>query len=390
METADGPTASCADSSAADRVPDGVAINAAKIRADMRGHPDCASTSANLSTNLPSRSVIVGPLSARWPSPRHSIQHSRSSRTTCIIRIMANHVELQQITKSFGRTRALDGFDLAVRPGEVHGLLGPNGAGKSTTIRILLGMLHAQEGRARVLGQDPWMAAPEVRARLAYVPGDVSLWPNLTGGEIIDLLARMHGGEDRARRDALIERFQLDATKRSRTYSKGNRQKVGLISALSVTAELLILDEPTSGLDPLMEDVFKQCIKDARDEGRTVLLSSHILSEVEQLCDRVSIVRAGRVVDVGTLAELRGHGATVVNATLTRIPAGLEQLPGVENVSIDGHRVELTTTAFDDVMALFASCGIEVLIVAPPTLEDLFLHYYEQDGADRDRVGASA
>ena len=303
---------------------------------------------------------------------------------------MTDPVELHHITKTFGRTRALDGMDLTIRPGEVHGLLGPNGAGKSTTLRVLLGMLRADSGTARVLGRDPSTAAPEVRGRLAYVPGDVSLWPNLTGGEIIDLLARMHGGEDRRRRDALIERFELDPTKRSRTYSKGNRQKVGLVSALSVTAELLILDEPTTGLDPLMEDVFKQCVGEARDAGRTVLLSSHILSEVEQLCDRVSIVRAGNVVDTGTLAELRGHATTVITATLTHPPTGLDALPGIEKLTVDGNRVELTATRLDEVMTRLVSFGIETLTVAPPTLEDLFLHYYGQSGADVGRVGATA
>ena len=294
---------------------------------------------------------------------------------------MAGVVELQQVTKSFGHVRALTGVNLTVDAGEVHGFLGPNGAGKSTTIRVMLGMLHADSGSVRVLGEDPWAAPAEVRSRLAYVPGDVSLWPNLTGGEVIDLLARMHGGEDRTRRDALIDRFELDPTRRCRTYSKGNRQKVGLISALSVSAELLILDEPTSGLDPLMEEVFKQCVTEARDRGRTVLLSSHILSEVEQLCDVVSIVRAGTVVETGSLANLRGHASTVVTATLTRPPANLDHIPGVKQVRIDGTHVALTTTGFDDVMTSLASFGIETLTVAPPTLEDLFLHYYDQSPA---------
>ncbi|WP_431818052.1 ATP-binding cassette domain-containing protein [Gordonia jacobaea] len=303
---------------------------------------------------------------------------------------METSVALQHITKSFGHARALNGLDLAIGMGEVHGLLGPNGAGKSTTIRVLLGMLHADSGIARVLGQDPWTAMPEVRGRLAYVPGDVSLWPNLTGGEVIDLLARMHGGEDRARRDELIERFELDPTKRCRTYSKGNRQKVGLVSALSVAAELLILDEPTTGLDPLMEEVFKQCVSESRRAGQTILLSSHILSEVEQLCDRVSIVRDGQVVDTGTLAELRGHATTLVTATLTRPPTGLDALSGIERVTVDGNRVELTTTRFDQVMTRLASFGIETLTVAPPTLEDLFLHYYDQTDTARSRVEATA
>lgn len=303
---------------------------------------------------------------------------------------MTDIVELDGITKSFGRVRALDGVTLSVRQGEVHGLLGPNGAGKSTIIRVLLGMLHADGGRARVFGQDPWSSAPAVRARLAYVPGDVSLWPNLTGGEVIDLLARMHGGEDRAQRDELVERFDLDPSKRSRTYSKGNRQKVGLISALSVTTDLLVLDEPTSGLDPLMEAVFKDCVREARAAGRTVLLSSHILSEVEQLCDRVSVVRDGRVVDTGTLGELRGHASTVVTATLARPPVGLEATPGVADVRVDGLRVTLTTTRLDDVMTRLAAAGIETLGVAPPTLEDLFLHWYDRASGAETRPVASA
>lgn len=285
-------------------------------------------------------------------------------------------IQLHQVSKSFGPVEALNRLDLEIEAGQIHGLLGPNGAGKSTTLRILLGMVHADSGVVRVLGHDPWANATQVRGRLAYVPGDVSLWPNLTGGEVIDLLARMHGGENRARRDALVERFELDPTRRCRTYSKGNRQKVGLVSALSVTTELLLLDEPTSGLDPLMESVFKQCVLEERTAGRTVLLSSHILAEVEQLCDRVSIVRAGAVVDTGTLAQLRGNTTTVVTATLCRAPANLEVVAGVDRVSVDGTRVKLATTQFDQVMTVLASYGIETLTVSPPTLEDLFLHYY--------------
>ena len=291
---------------------------------------------------------------------------------------MVSVVQLGRITKSFGRVRALDGLDLQIKAGEVHGLLGPNGAGKSTTIRVLLGMLQVNSGTARVFGKDPWTAAPEVRGHLAYVPGDVNLWPSLTGGEVIDVLTRMHGGRKRVGRDTLIERFELDPTRRCRTYSKGNRQKVALIAALSVSADLLILDEPTSGLDPLMEEVFKQCVVEARDDGRTVLLSSHILSEVEQLCDIVSIVRAGRVVETGTIAALRGYAATVVTASLSRPPAGLDTLQGVEQVVVDGTRVELTTTRLDQVITSLASFGIETLTVAPPTLEDLYLHYYDR------------
>lgn len=290
---------------------------------------------------------------------------------------MAHAIQLHQVSKSFGRARALDDLDLTVGQGEVHGLLGPNGAGKSTTIRVLLGMLHPDAGTAEVLGHNPWSQAPELHRRLAYVPGDVSLWPNLTGGEVIDLLARMHGTENRVRRDELIERFELDPSKRSRTYSKGNRQKVGLVSALSLDADLLILDEPTSGLDPLMEKVFKECVHEAHDRGATVLLSSHILSEVEQLCQRVSIVRSGRVVDTGSLADLRAHAATIVTATLTNPPADLSAVPGVENVTVDGTRVTVAATRYDALMSRLTDAGIETLTVNPPTLEDLFLHYYD-------------
>src|ERR671910_509368 len=209
------------------------------------------------------------------------------------------------LVKTFGSTRALDGLELTVESGEVHGFLGPNGAGKSTTIRILLGLLHADSGRAEVLGGDPWRDAVSLHRRLAYVPGDVNLWPNITGGEAIDLISRLRGGVDRKRREDLIERFDLDPRKKARTYSKGNRQKVALIAGLASDAELLLLDEPTSGLDPLMESVFQQCIQEVKRQGRTVLLSSHILAEVEALCDRVSIIRRGRTVETGTLGELR-------------------------------------------------------------------------------------
>ncbi|MDN5759973.1 MAG: ABC transporter ATP-binding protein [Tomitella sp.] len=290
---------------------------------------------------------------------------------------MAYAIQLHQVSKSFGRARALDDLDLTVNEGEVHGLLGPNGAGKSTTIRVLLGMLHPDAGTAEVLGRNPWSQAPELHRRLAYVPGDVSLWPNLTGGEVIDLLARMHGTENRVRRDELIERFELDPSKRSRTYSKGNRQKVGLVSALSLDADLLILDEPTSGLDPLMEKIFKECVREAHDRGATVLLSSHILSEVEQLCQRVSIVRSGRVVDTGSLADLRAHAATIVAATLTNPPDDLSAVPGVENVTVDGTRITAAVTRYDALMSRLTDAGIETLTVNPPTLEDLFLHYYD-------------
>src|ERR687893_1466924 len=218
---------------------------------------------------------------------------------------MENAIEVEGLIKTFGSTRALDGLDLSVAPGEVHGFLGPNGSGKTTTIRILLGLLRPDGGTVRMLGGDPWRDAVALHGRLAYVPGDVTLWPGITGGEAIDLLGRMRGGLNRRRRDDLLEKFDLDPRKKARTYSKGNRQKVALIAALASDAELLLLDEPTSGLDPLMESVFQQCIQEVKLQGRTVLLSSHILSEVEALCDRVSIIRLGRTVESGTLREMR-------------------------------------------------------------------------------------
>src|SRR3954447_25925614 len=224
------------------------------------------------------------------------------------------------LVKTFGATRALDGLDLEVHEGEVHGFLGPNGAGKSMTIRVLLGLLRADGGSATLLGGDPWRDATELHRRLAYVPGDVTLWPNLSGGEVIDLLGRLRGGLDPKRRKDLLERFDLDPTKKGRTYSKGNRQKVALVAALASDVELLILDEPTSGLDPLMEEVFQECIREVKTEGRTVLLSSHILAEVEALCDRVSIVRKGRTVETGTLTELRHLTRTSISADLARSP----------------------------------------------------------------------
>jgi len=280
--------------------------------------------------------------------------------------------------KSFGPHRALDGLDLSVARGEVHGFLGPNGAGKSTTIRVLLGLLRVDSGEARLLGGDPWRDAAELHRRLAYVPGDVNLWPNLTGGEVIDLLGRLRGGLDERRRKELLDRFELDPTKKGRGYSKGNRQKVALVAALASDVELLLLDEPTSGLDPLMEAVFRDCVDEFRSEGHTVLLSSHILAEVEHLCDRVSIIRAGRCVETGTLAELRHLTSTSVTADLVTVPEGLERLPGVHDVDIDNHRVHLVvdTTRLDAVLDALQTGGLRSLESQPPTLEDLFLRHY--------------
>ncbi|WP_327284552.1 ABC transporter ATP-binding protein [Streptomyces sp. NBC_01205] len=300
-------------------------------------------------------------------------------------------ISVAGLHKAFGRTHALDGLDLSVATGEVHGFLGPNGAGKSTTIRVLLGLLRADSGTARLLGGDPWADAVELHRRVAYVPGDVTLWRNLSGGEVIDLYGRLRGGLDRARRTELIERFELDATKKGRTYSKGNRQKVALVAAFSSEAELLILDEPTSGLDPLMEEVFQRCVAEARAAGRTILLSSHILSEVETLCDRVSIIRKGRTVETGTLADLRHLTRTSIRAELAAPPNGIAYLPGVYDVEVQGLKVRLQvdTDKLDAVLRALAESGVRSLTSTPPTLEELFLRHYSGDSDDPAEAGAA-
>ena len=287
-------------------------------------------------------------------------------------------VEVTGLVKTFGKTRALDGLDLTVAQGEVHGFLGPNGAGKSTTIRVLLGLLRPDAGQVRLFGGDPWGDAAELHRRLAYVPGDVNLWPNLTGGEVIDLLGRMRGGLDPARRQALVDRFGLDPTKKCRSYSKGNRQKVALVAALAADVELLVLDEPTSGLDPIMEAVFTDCVDEFRAEGHSVLLSSHILAEVERLCDRVSIIREGRAVESGTLAELRHLTRTTVTAELGRVPEGLAGHAGVHDLEHTDHRVrfEVDTASLDPVLGVLREGGITSLTATPPTLEEMFLRHY--------------
>ena len=289
-------------------------------------------------------------------------------------------IDVVGLTKSFGKFQALTGFDLAVERGEVHGFIGPNGAGKSTTIRVLLGLLRADGGTVRLLGGDPWRDVVDLHRRLAYVPGDVSLWPGMTGGEAIDLLGSLRGGLEEKRRAELIERFELDPTKRGRQYSKGNRQKVAIVAALASNVELLILDEPTSGLDPLMENVFQETISEAKHRGATVLLSSHILAEVETLADRLSIIRDGRIVQNGTLTELRGHARTAIHATLHHTPTEA-QLGTLHDVHLDGDR--LTATADSDqigaAMSLLTPFGITSLTVEPPSLESLFLRLYEND-----------
>jgi ABC-2 type transport system ATP-binding protein len=294
---------------------------------------------------------------------------------------MTHAISVSGLVKTFGRTRALDGMDLTVETGEVHGFLGPNGAGKSTTIRILLGLLRADAGTAQLLGGDPWGQAAELHKRLAYVPGDVTLWPNLSGGEVIDLLGRLRGGLDAKRKAMLLERFELDPTKKGRTYSKGNRQKVALVAALASDVELLVLDEPTSGLDPLMEAQFRECITEEKGEGRTVLLSSHILSEVEALCDRVSIIRNGRTVETGTLAELRHLTRTSIQAELATEPTGLAELPGIHDLVIRDSTVkfEVDTADLDGVLKHLTTFGVRSLTSQPPTLEELFLRHYEDE-----------
>ncbi|MFV0525833.1 MAG: ATP-binding cassette domain-containing protein [Acidimicrobiales bacterium] len=292
-------------------------------------------------------------------------------------------IDLRGVVKHFGSVRALDGLDLQVRAGEVHGFLGPNGAGKTTAIRVLLGLIRADEGTTALLGADPWSDAVALHSRLAYVPGDVALWPTLTGGETIDLLRRMRGDRDRATRDGLIERFELDPTRKARTYSKGNRQKVGLIAALASDAELFLLDEPTSGLDPLMEAEFQRCVEEVKAEGRTVLLSSHILAEVEALCDRVSIIRAGRTVEHGTLDQLRHLTRTSVEAE-TAHPVDLGGVPGVHDLRVDGARIEcqVDNAALGEVVSRLSAQGVVSLISRPPSLEQLFLRHYGDEAAD--------
>jgi ABC-2 type transport system ATP-binding protein len=287
-------------------------------------------------------------------------------------------IELHDIVKTFGSTRALDHLDLVIEEGEVHGFLGPNGAGKSTTIRVLLGLLHADSGTATMLGGDPWGDAADLHRRLAYVPGDVSLWPNLTGGEVIDVLARMRGGLDEARRALMVERFELDPSKKSRTYSKGNRQKVALIAALASRAELYLLDEPTSGLDPLMEAEFQEAVLELKGEGATVLLSSHILAEAEALSDRISIIRAGRVVQSGTLAELRHLTRTTVIAETDHPATGIRDVPGVHEPEFHGGRVtfDVDSDHLDEAVTALAGLGVRFLAAHPPTLEELFMRQY--------------
>ncbi|KAA1250548.1 ABC transporter ATP-binding protein [Mycobacterium simiae] len=300
-------------------------------------------------------------------------------------------VDIRGLTKDFGSVRALDGLDLTVREGEVHGFLGPNGAGKSTTIRILLGLAKADGGTARLLGGDPWADAVQLHRHIAYVPGDVTLWPTLTGGETIELLARMRGGIDSQRRAELIERFDFDPYKKARAYSKGNRQKVSLISAFSSHARLLLLDEPSIGLDPLMENVFQQCVAEACDRGVTVLLSSHILAETEALCERVTIIRAGKTVESGSLNSMRHLSRTSIKAEVIGDPGDLTRIKGVADVSIDGNmlRAQVDSESLGELIRVLGDAGVRSLVSQPPTLEELFLRHYDVgDGGTGRRAGS--
>ena len=303
---------------------------------------------------------------------------------------MTPAIETRDLVKSFGPTQALDGLDLTVEPGEVHGFLGPNGAGKSTAIRVFLGILRATSGHVQVLGRDPWSDAVELHHRLAYVPGDVELWPNLTGGEAIDVLGRLRGGLEEQRRRELTERFDLDPTKKGRTYSKGNRQKVAIIAALSSSAELFLLDEPTSGLDPLMEVVFQDVVRELKTQGKTVLLSSHILAQVEKLSDTISIIRRGTIVQSGTLLEMRHLNRTHIEVRTHRPVTGLDTMPGLHDLADDDGRLTFAVDPehLDGTIRHLSGFGIDTLTSNPPTLEELMLRHYGDELA-RERPGAA-
>lgn len=287
-------------------------------------------------------------------------------------------ISVNDLHKHFGRSMALAGLNLQVEAGQVAGFLGPNGSGKSTTIRILLGLLRADSGSVKMLGGDPWDDAVALHRRIAYVPGEVALWPNLTGGQAIGILSSLRGGVDTAKRDSLLERFNLDPTKKARSYSKGNRQKVALVAALASDAELLLLDEPTSGLDPLMEQVFTACIREAKEQGRSVLLSSHIFAEVEKLCDTVTIIREGVTVEAGRLDDLRHLHRTTITVLLASNTSALATVPGINDLVLDGPKATFTVGAEDlgEVLEALSRYSPRSLVSAPPSLEDLFLRHY--------------
>lgn len=289
-------------------------------------------------------------------------------------------LEINNLTKHFGKFIALDGINLEVNKGEVYGFIGPNGAGKTTTIRVLLGILKATEGDAKIFGKDAWKDAVEIHKNLAYVPGDVNLWPNLTGGEVIDLFVKLRGSNNKSRREELIERFDLDPSKKCRTYSKGNRQKVALIAAFASEADFYILDEPTSGLDPLMENIFQECVMDAKKEGKSILLSSHILSEVEKLCDKVSIIRQGKIIESGSLDELRHLTRTSMTVQTKKTLENLNEIKGIHDIEERDSSIsfQVNTEELDNVIKYISQFGLVKLESAPPTLEDLFMRHYRR------------
>lgn len=293
-------------------------------------------------------------------------------------------LKVSHLQKNFGKFQALSDVSLEVNPGEVVGFIGPNGAGKSTTIRTILGMLRADGGTVSVFGRDAWRDAVAIHQRLAYVPGDVYLWPNFTGGQTIDLLLRMSGQAHSLRTDELIQAFDLDPAKKNRTYSKGNRQKVALIAALSSDVDFYLFDEPTSGLDPLNENIFQQEVARLKAAGKAILLSSHILSEVEKMGDTIAIIRQGKIIEAGSLAQMRHLTRTNVTVTTDRDLAGLQALAGVHQfVRADSAQRQATfavdAAALPAVLQALAALQVTNLQVAPPALADLFLHYYDQD-----------
>ena len=292
-------------------------------------------------------------------------------------------LKIVNVTKKFGKTSALDGISLTVQKGEVFGYIGPNGAGKTTTIRVLLGILRATEGSARVFGMDAWSEAVKIHKRIAYVPGDVNLWPNLTGGEVVDLFTGLRGRRDRERTDKLLKRFDLDPSKKCRAYSKGNRQKVALVAAFASDAELYVLDEPTSGLDPLMGEVFRECVIEQKNLGKGVFLSSHIMSEVEQLCDRVGIIRTGKLIETGTMGELRHLTRARIRVSTNTPITEIQGMKGVHNFTetSEGYVFDADSSEMPAIVSHIAKFGVRKLESAPPTLEDLFMRHYGAEGA---------
>ena len=295
--------------------------------------------------------------------------------------MMTAVISTSNLVKTFGATRALDGLDLKVGRGEVHGFLGPNGAGKSTAIRVLLGMIRADSGEASVLGMDPWKQSREIHRRIAYVPGEVNLWPNLTGGETLDLLGGLRGGVNMKRREELCEMFELDLKAKGGSYSRGNRQKVALVAALSTDAEVYFFDEPTAGLDPLKEVAFQQCVDRIRADGGTVLLSSHILAQVEQLVDNLTIIRRGAAIESGSLSEMKHLARAQVEATVGSDPSGLDLMPGVHDVEVEGDRIRCSVEpdSLEDLLRWLLEREVSDLVTRPPTLEDLFLREYGKE-----------